>query len=178
MGNLKRFSTQYKGADDRVLLTGEDKEGATVSLWLTQRLLLKTIPVLTNWLQKNNAADLKTGDNSEQAREMAQVFTRKPVQPRVPVSPTQSTNEPVTEFQEPHLVNNIDLNLKENLMRLRFRQGEQELGNVAMNSHQLRQWLAVLQVMWKKAGWPGHIWPPWLVDDAKLVSNQAQGAFH
>jgi len=183
MGNLKRFTTQFKGAEDRILLTGEDKEGKTVSLWLTQRLLLKTVPVLVDWLQKTNPVDLTTKDNSAQAREMAQVFTRKPVQPKVSVTPaapakTAPAQEPIETVEEPVLVHSIDLNLNQKLLRLRLRQGEEELANLALTGSQLRQWLAVLHVLWKNAGWPAHIWPRWLSEDTKLVANQTQGAFH
>lgn len=184
MGNLKRFTTQYKGSEDRILLTGEDKEGATVSLWLTQRLLLKTVPVLVDWLQKNNPADLKTTDNRAQASEMAQVFTRKPVEPRPSTAPSAAGTSgsaaaaPVEVADEPVLVHSIDLNLNQKLLRLRFRQAEPELANLALNSGQLRQWLAVLHVLWKNAGWPVHIWPRWLSEDTKLVANQSQGTFH
>ena len=184
MGSLKRFTTQYRGSEDRILLTGEDKDGETVSLWLTQRLLLKTIPILVDWLQKNNPADLKTTDNRAQAQEMAQVFTRKPVEARpgaaTPAGNAAATaaNTPVEPVDDPILVHSIDLNLNTKLLRLRFRQGEQELGNLALNSGQLRQWLAVLHVLWKSASWPIQIWPRWLSEDTQLVANQSQGTFH
>jgi hypothetical protein len=182
MGNLKRFTTQYKGAEDRILLTGEDKEGETVSLWLTQRLMLKTVPVLVDWLQKNNPVDLTKNENSAQAQEMAQVFTRKPVRPKASSAPVQANNpadpEPVETTQDPVLVHSIDLNLNQNLLRIRLRQGEQELANLALNGNQLRQWLAVVHVLWKNAGWPAHIWPRWLSEDTRLVANQTEGAFH
>ena len=187
MANLKRFTTQYKGADDRILLTGEDNDGNTVSLWLTQRLLLKTIPVLVDWLQKNNPADLKTRDNSAQAQEMAEVFSRKPVQPKVTTIPAQE-QAPSTEngaetdrqdpLPDPVVVHSVDVNLNARLLRMRLRQDEQELAHLAMNGKQLRQWLAVLQVLWKNAGWPQHVWPRWLTDDVKLVSNETRGNFH
>ncbi|MBT8147762.1 MAG: hypothetical protein KJN90_12975 [Gammaproteobacteria bacterium] len=179
MVNLKRFTTRYKGAEDRILFTGEDKNGETVSLWLTQRLLLKIIPVLVDWLQKNNPADLKARENSTQAQEIAEVFTRKPVLPKVAVTPAQPADStPVEIIEDAVLVHSIDLNLNQKMLRLRFRHCDQELGNLALNSSQLRQWLAVVHVLWKNADWPAHIWPRWLSEDAKLVANQTQGAFH
>lgn len=182
MGNLKRFTTQYKGEDDRILLTGEDSEGETVSLWLTQRLLLKTIPVLVDWLQKNNPVDLTKVENSDQAREMAQAFTQEPVKPKPSSRPTQTANpgEPqaAETLLDPILIHSIDLNLNKNLLRIRLRQGEQELANLALNGSQLRQWLAVVHLLWKNAGWPTHVWPRWLNDDTALVARKASGAFH
>lgn len=180
METLKRFTTQYKSAEDRILLTGEDRNGETVSLWLTQRLLLKAVPVLVDWLQKNNPVDLTTTDNSAQAKEMAQVFSRKPVQAKSINAATGDSPEtaPVEVQESPMLVHSIDLNLKQKVLRLRFCQDNRELGNLALNSSQLRQWLAVIHVLWKNAGWPSHVWPQWLKDDTKLVTNQTRGAFH
>jgi hypothetical protein len=185
MASFRRFTTQYRGDEDRILLTGEVSDGETVSLWLTQRLLLKTLPVLVDWLQKNNPVDLKTRDNSAQAREMAQVFTRKPVQAQaaaVPANPGGSTGAKEEDCQNngdlPVLVLSVDVNLNPKLLRLRFRQTDDELASLALNGSQLRQWLAVLHVLWKNAGWPGQLWPHWLRDDVKLVSNETRGSFH
>ena len=182
MVKLQRFTTQYKGAEDRILLIGEDKVGEVVSLWLTQRLLLKTVPVLVEWLQKNNPVDLRTKDNSAQAREMTQVFSRKPVRPKASATSQMPENSEtaaaVVTVEEPILIHSIDLNLNDKLLRLRFRHGDRELGNLTLNGSQLRQWLAVLHVLWRNAGWPTQIWPRWLSEDTKLVSNQTQGAFH
>ncbi len=178
MTKLTRFTTQYRNADDRILLTGEGKESGSVSLWLTQKLLLKTIPVLVDWLQKNNPADLKTRDNSAQARAMAQVFSRKPVQSAVNSGAVRQDKTDASSGPHPVLVHSIDLNLNPKLLRLRFRYDDQEQADLAMNASQLRQWLAVLQVLWTKASWPSHIWPQWLKDDVKLVSNESRGAFH
>lgn len=185
MANFRRFTTQYRGDEDRILLTGELGDGETVSLWLTQRLLMKTLPVLLDWLQKNNPVDLKTRDNSTQAREMAQVFTRKPVQARaaaVAENPAASKGAKEEDAQNhgdaPVLVLSVDVNLNPKLLRLRFRQTDDELASLALNGGQLRQWLAVLHVLWKNAGWPGELWPHWLKDDVKLVSNEPRGSFH
>ena len=180
MGNLKRFTTQYKSAEDRFLLTGEDKEGATVSLWLTQRLLLKTVPVLVDWLQKYNSVDLTAADNSVQAQQLAKVFSRKPVvaEPPAVSGKADSATAPLEQAADPILVHSIDLNLNEKMLRMRFKHDDQELGILAMNGSQLRQWLAVLHVLWKKGGWPAQIWPRWLIEDTKLATNKTQGAFH
>ncbi len=182
MGNLKRFTTQFNGEEDRILLTGEDHEGETVSLWLTQRLLLRTVPVLVDWLQKTNPVDLTKVENSAQAREMSQAFTQEPVKPKPRSKPTQTRDstvpEPAETPQDPVLVHSIDLNLNQNLLRIRLRQGEQELANLALNSSQLRQWLAVVHLLWKSADWPTHVWPRWLNDDTALVARKTQGSFH
>lgn len=181
MENLHRFTTVYRKADDRILMTGEDRNGETVSLWLTQRLLLKAVPVMTEWLQANNPADLRTAENSAQASAIAELFSREPVRPRQELTDTATTSpgvESAVARTAPLLVDNIDLRLNKKFLRLRFRQGDQEVGCLTLNGSQLRQWMAVLQLLWKNAGWPPHVWPRWLSEDIKLVSNRAGGTFH
>lgn len=181
MPNLQRISTQYRGAEDRLLLTGEFPTGATVSLWLTQRLMLRAIPLLVDWLHKQTPTDLKARDNSEQAREIAQTFSRAAVQVRkttpVPLTVAPDNPAPPPDNIE-SLVHSIDLNAGEKAIKLRFKGEKDEFGTIVLNPLQLRQWLAVLQVLWRKADWPGDIWPNWLKPDAELASTKAKGAFH
>ena len=101
MKNLQRFTTQYKGVEDRILLVGEDGDGDTVSLWLTQRLLLKTIPVLLDWLQKHDPVDLKDAGNRTQASDMAQVFSSQPVRPKSQVAKAGKEGRDVAPSETP-----------------------------------------------------------------------------
>jgi hypothetical protein len=182
VANLQRISTQYRGAEDRLLLTGEFPSGSTVSLWLTQRLMLRAVPLLVDWLQKQTPTDLKARDNIAQAQEIAQTFSRPAVQVRkaTPVSVTavSSGEQPAVPENLEALVHSIDLTVNDKAVRLRFKGADGELGMVILNPQQLRQWLAVLQVLWRKADWQGEIWPSWLKSDAELASTRAKGAFH
>jgi hypothetical protein len=181
MPRLKRFTTQYQSAEDRILLTGELQSGDVVSFWFTQRLLLRAVPALIEWLQKHSPADLKAADNASQAREMTKVFSRKPVQPKAAgaaaADPERiAVSDPAIEL--PRLVHSIDFGRDAKVLRLRFRDSEQVLAELALTGNQVRQWLAILHVFWKNAGWPPHVWPRWLRDDIELVSNVCQGTVH
>jgi hypothetical protein len=48
---LQRITTVYSEEEDRICLTGEADNAAPVVVWLTQRLVLRRLPVLFNWLQ-------------------------------------------------------------------------------------------------------------------------------
>ena len=43
MGTLQRCTTEYVECEDRIRLAGELASGATVVLWLTQRLMNRLI---------------------------------------------------------------------------------------------------------------------------------------
>jgi hypothetical protein len=188
MKNLQRFTTQYKGAEDRILLIGEDGDGDTVSLWLTQRLLLKTIPVLVDWLQKNDPVDLKDAGNRAQASDMAQVFSSQPVKPKSRSGKSGSEDSsadtpekrehPATPDGEVNLVHTINLSLNPKLVQLRFQQRDEELATLSLKGAPLRQWLVVLHVLWKKSNWPDDIWPDWLRENSKIAAIQTERAYH
>ena len=55
MATLQRITTEYIDQEDRIRLTGELAHGATVVLWITQRLLNRLIPHLTAWLSRQIA---------------------------------------------------------------------------------------------------------------------------
>jgi hypothetical protein len=191
MKNLQRFTTQFKGIEDRILFIGEDADGETVSLWLTQRLLLKTIPVLLDWLQKNDPVDLKAADNRARASEMAQVFASEPVQPNrqaggsgkntaLSEKPAQpgKPQQPVEPGAEARLVHAIHLALNPKQVQLRFQQHDEELATLSLEGAPLRQWLVVLHVLWKKSDWPADIWPDWLRENSKIAATRTERAYH
>ena len=49
---LTRVTTQYDQDQDRIRLAGETTAGQVQQLWLTQRLLLRLLPGLWQWLQQ------------------------------------------------------------------------------------------------------------------------------
>lgn len=49
---LQRITTEYIDHEDRLRLAGEDAQGQTTVLWLTQRLLNRLIPHLCQWLEQ------------------------------------------------------------------------------------------------------------------------------
>lgn len=51
MNELKRLSTGHQEVEDRIRLVGETGNGAVVVLWLTQRLLLRLVPILLEGLE-------------------------------------------------------------------------------------------------------------------------------
>jgi hypothetical protein len=57
----------------------------------------------------------------------------------------------------------VDVEQGEEWVRLRFRgEGSHEPATLTLSAKQMRQWLAILQNAWGKAGWPMDLWPEWI----------------
>jgi len=184
---LRRISTRYVSVEDRILIHGELPSGDTVSLWLTQRILVKTLPHLIDWLEKQIPADLKNAGHSDQAREMLQVIKQPPVEPRSSGQqppPAGNDSEPPENPEDmpapsaPSLVTNMELAAGDKGVRLKFHGTGMEAVGLILDVKQLRQWLAVINMMWRRADWPPAIWPNWMNADIELVANRSSGVFH
>jgi len=49
--HLQRMSTEYIVGEDRIRLSGEVENAASVVIWLTRRLLERLLPAVLNWLE-------------------------------------------------------------------------------------------------------------------------------
>ena len=47
---ISRLTTDYVDAEDRLRLSGEVADSTPVAMWLTQRLALRVLPALLQWL--------------------------------------------------------------------------------------------------------------------------------
>ena len=134
---LKRITTGYSVAEDRILLVGEDIASGRVEIWLTQRIIIRLLPVLFQFLlapatpaKDGPAASLATGQSETLA-------------PRL-------------------LVLKIDLKLRVQAADLIFWGADGERCAVTLSKVQLQQWLVALFAAFKKAGWPLTVWPDWM----------------
>ena len=67
---LQRVTTEYVAVEDRIRLSGEAADGATLVLWLTQRLLNLLAPSLTSGLERpDSASDALLQGFAQQAAE-------------------------------------------------------------------------------------------------------------
>lgn len=160
MTDLDRITTEYDRVEDRLRLTGESAGKATV-IWLTQRLLNRLLPVLLTWLERQGGGiprlDLLLGFAQQAA--VAEMVPQPPV--------TAGSECPAW------LALAVDVEQGATRVRLRFR-GEEghETATLTLDDKQLRQWLAILQDAWGKAGWPLDPWPEWIGQRSAAVARQ------
>ncbi|MEY3666955.1 MAG: hypothetical protein RL572_495 [Pseudomonadota bacterium] len=159
---LQRITTEYVEAEDRLRLTGELSPGDTRVLWLSQRLMLRLLPHLCLWLEKQRGTAFPP--DIEQSLELRAATERMGHED--PVRPT------------PHclgwLVLAVDINTAGPVLCLSLR-GDKEAESVALNLPPLalRQWLNILHTLWSTAQWPASPWPDWVAQtDARRSADK------
>lgn len=153
MIQLKRITTEYVDAEDRIRLSGSDADGNAVQLWVTQRMLNRLVPHLFEWLQRQAGE----GVRGEMLQEFAQHAAREAL---VPQDPVRVPGAGAT------LVCEVDVTPGEHALALAFKVLEADgsklaVGTVTLEAHPLRQWLSIIHDQYAKAGWPLADWPAW-----------------
>jgi len=171
---LKRVTTEFVEAEDRLRLSGEVDAADPVVLWLTQRLALRLLPPLFQWL------DHQTGATSARSP-AASPLLRMNVQQEIVHGFAQEAAKAGLKLQPPvqakasgeaWLVNAIDLTPGEERIALVFKGKESSAAGVALTAMELRQWLAILHGIWTVAQWPTTVWPEWIQGEAKPIGQQ------
>ena len=171
---LKRVTTEFIEAEDRLRLSGEVEAAEPVVLWLTQRLTLRLLPPLFQWLDHQTGATSAQVPGASQSFRMnvqqeivhgfAQEAAKAGLRPQPPVQAKASG--------EAWLVKAIDLTPSEERLTLVFRDFHERSAGVALTAMELRQWLAIVHSAWLRAEWPTTVWPEWIQGAAKPAGQQ------
>src|SRR5258708_5964164 len=74
--DIRRFTTQYRPAEDRIRVEGTDASEQPIVLWFTHRLLLNVIPLLLKWLEKQTEGSAQS-TSTPQGAEIMQSFAQQ-----------------------------------------------------------------------------------------------------
>lgn len=154
MTELKRLTTSYLGVEDRIQLAGEMAGGATVVLWLTQRLMQRLLPVLLQSLEKKGIDAPYAG--------VLQGFAQQTAKAELVAAPPVSTGQGSLAW----LVVSVDISQTAETVRLTFKGLEDQQALLVLAPKPLRQWLGIVHEAYRKAGWPMVLWPDWVLDNA------------
>ncbi len=152
MFELQRLTTEYIEAEDRMRLTGEIRPGETLVLWLNQRLLLRLLPHLFLWLEKQGGGVFPA--EIEQSFEQAAATRDLGAEP-----PVQRASD-----SKSWLVEAVDMTAGDQALRLSFRRDDEEPVSLTLAALHLRQWLTILHALWGVAEWPREVWPGWMIE--------------
>lgn len=168
MSDIRKFSLAYDAAEDRIAWDGEDLQGATTRLWLTQRLSRRLVGALLPMLQPPDPAPSAAPpapareaavQSWEQAAAMAG-FGRVPgVRPRADT--------------RVGLVHAVHLQPGPRGVRVTFESSPAGARSVDLAPAALRQMLAVTHRLYVTAEWPLDIWPAWIADPAGVRAPEA-----
>ncbi len=153
---LTRLTTVFDETEDRLRLTGEVEGDAPVVIWLTQRLLIRIVPVLLNGLTQQQGAHALQADV---LHSFAQHAARAELTQQAPV--------PATSTRAAWLADSVALSLADHAVRLTFLCPDAEhAASVVLPIQALRQWLGIVYDQCCRAEWPLTLWPAWLTDSA------------
>jgi hypothetical protein len=162
--DLLRITTEYSEVEDRILLIGEEQQGARVELWLTQRLLTRIAPVLVKRLERSAAESPAPAllNAFEQERASASI---KPAARVAREGASRSL-----------LIESVDVTFGDAGVRLVFKDGAGEGRGLTFTTLVLRQWLSILYAASRGAGWSLDVWPEWMAQE--VAPAQTNIALH
>ena len=161
---LKRISTVYVEAEDRIRLTGEVDNGPPIVIWLTHPLFRRLVPPLVQWLERE-APSLRSSDVLQ---DFAQTAARTALKPQQPVR--AKIDGPVW------LAAVVDISMSKKRVNLTFKGRDGQAAALGLASTPLRQWLSIVHRAWSKSQWPQDLWPDWIKDD--VPSKQQHLTLH
>ena len=176
---IERITTRYSPTQDRMAMAGDLPGSLPVVLWLSQRLLLRLLPRLFQWLQLQSAADVKLAHGAAEQSALAvhavQRFAQEAAAQQLTAQPPVHT--PVHTPQA--LVEAVSIGQSALWIHLEF-QGVGDALPVAMvlSAPALRQWLVIVQRQWREAQWPVDVWPGWLVEAADGPPSEMPASVH
>ncbi|AAK25014.1 hypothetical protein [Caulobacter vibrioides] len=162
--DLQRVTTEYVAVEDRVRISGEAADGATVVLWLTQRLLNLLVPRLTGGLEQP--------DSTSDA--LMQGFAQQAAEASLSPQPAVEAAAPSASWR----VDSVDILSGPDGVALTFRSDEGPAARLSLANEPLRQWLSILRRQYQAAGWIDRVWPVWMEDDMRPAARPDATPLH
>lgn len=156
---LKRLTTEYSELEDRIRLAGEIESGGLV-IWLTQRLAQRLVPLLLQWIERQQAAPRRSVALFGFGRQSVQAADNSPA--------------PLPAW----LATSVDISSSSEQVVLTFKDGAGQAARFSLAAASLRQWLEILHEMYLHAGWPQDIWPEWMVGGAAVFKGEQDMVWH
>jgi hypothetical protein len=175
MIELKRLTTQYDPAEDRIRLTGTDDEGQTLCLWLTQRLINLLVPHLCQGLEKQASASAAEGMAQPLRSHVEQSFAQQ----RARAAQRRQAPVVAADGAPQWRVDVLDIKRAPGGVRLVFKgKLEAEQAVVDLPASALRQWLGIVFDQYRRASWPTQAWPAWMEEAAMPAVQASASALH
>lgn len=179
MIDLIRITTQYVPDEDRVRISSQLADGRVVLLWFTQRLLQRAVPQLVAFLESSGSGAAAKADSESKGmlainREVVQTFAQKKAQSQLQRQPPV----PAAKAEESWLVHAVDLRIRNGVILMVFRNGGNS-ARLALSIDALRQWLDIVYGQYCLAGWSVSVWPSWIIESKRDVTEQgSRGNLH
>jgi hypothetical protein len=170
---ISRLTTDYVDTEDRLRLSGDIAGGAPVAMWMTQRLALRLLPQLLQWLDSQIGA--ATAQGSEGRRSAAPEIQKQVVHgfaQEAALADLTPQARVQAAASEGWLIQSVDIARSDERVALVFRTADGRAAGLGVTAHELRQWLAIMRGVWLAAGWPDTPWPEWMKGEARPAERQ------
>ena len=173
---LNKITTQYNELEDRIELAGDSENNPPLTLWLSQRILLRLLPPIIDWAEKVTVGERNlTETDSSLVQDFAQQHANENLKPQLPVG--SSNNDDQKAVPPPSLeslVHEINITKSSSFIQLTLKSKRIDNALLQLNNIQIRQWLAIIYLQWIKADWKDFGWPLWI----KAPNEKPSGDIH
>ena len=185
MLTLHRITSEYIATEDRFRLSGTTDKGGAVRYWITQRLMLRLLNFLLDWL-KTHREELE----QQAAGEMLGPMVTRPssgeagaggeaaAEPTGEVETQTGQISGDSQIDEAELLYEADIRIAPTRITLIFKPRNSEHAQLPLQLDEAWQWVAILHTLWKRAEWNLAIWPDWIEEVRAPHPEKAWGALH
>lgn len=156
--SIKRFTTEYVVAEDRIRISLEREDESIALLWLTRRLMVRLVPqivkIFDNLPRLQQAQAAPPSDNMQRRNQLDALGKLEQQSPVL--------GGTLPEGLETHLVTGLSLRMARGGILLDFKVGENIVQTIPFREEPLRQWLGMLHLNFTKGEWADDVWPAWI----------------
>ncbi len=156
---IRRFTTEYVVAEDRMRLSLERGDDSVAVLWLTRRLMRRLVPQIVKVVDALPRLRGRGGTPapSDNAQRRSQLDALGKIEQQAPVLAGELPDD-----LESHLITGLGLRMAKTAVLIDFKVGEDVVQTLPFSEAALRQWLGLLHLNFRKGEWVEDIWPSWI----------------
>lgn len=189
MLTLQRITSEYVATEDRFRLSGITDKGGEVSYWVTQRLLLRLLNFLLDWLETHReelerqaATDMlgpvvtRSAKRSGQAGEKVSREEEEGDEEEAESETGETPEEDKATSAE--LLFEADIRIAATRITVVFKPRKSEHSQLSLQLDEAWQWVAILHTLWKRAEWNLSPWPDWVEEVKAPHPSKSVGYLH
>ena len=188
MLTLQRITSEYVATEDRFRLSGITDNGGEVSYWITQRLLLRLLNIMLDWLESHRealerqaASDMLGPMVTKPVKRDAQADTKVSQAPEKTEKSGEAGKEESPEEEQDEvaeLLFEADIRISPTRITVVFKPRNSEHAQLSLQLDEAWQWVAILHTLWKRAEWNLSAWPDWIEEVKAPHPSKSLGYLH
>ena len=191
MLTLQRITSEYVATEDRFRLSGITDTGGEVSYWITQRLLLRLLNFLLDWLESHReelerqaASDMLGPMVTKPVKRSAQADTKVSQVPEEADESDEADEAGKEESSEEEqddaaeLLFEADIRIAPSRITVVFKPRNSEHAQLSLQLDEAWQWVAIIHTLWRRAEWNLSVWPDWIEEVKAPHPSKSLGYLH